>query len=302
MRPMRDSDHSALCVLALLLLHARVTHARTVCDSRPLLKLKDGFTSSGREALREQVRELQQLLIDRGYPSKTDKPFEIDGLSGKMTKAAVEEYQTDHGLLVDAKVGDQTWASLCRDTDSSTPHQPASTVVTTTAASPRPSPNATDAQPAPAPVSGLNCSKWTVPTEVQRIPPFETILSSGPWDARSSPIADTACMLGFNFSAGTRVRVEAHTAAFLYVMEMGADKRGWVSDRAVDLPARSTAPVPSGNGGDPRLNTLEVVGVVAGVVSALIALVGAAGAMVQRKRGSETCCAPWLRQVGERCR
>ena len=55
-----------------------------------------------------EVRQLQQLLISRGYMRKT----ECDGDFGKITKGAVLCYQIEHGLKVDGIVGSETWKSL----------------------------------------------------------------------------------------------------------------------------------------------------------------------------------------------
>jgi peptidoglycan hydrolase-like protein with peptidoglycan-binding domain len=53
------------------------------------------------------VRGLQRMLITRGF-----HPGEIDGRFGPKTKAAVQAFQSDHGLDVDAIVGPKTWDSL----------------------------------------------------------------------------------------------------------------------------------------------------------------------------------------------
>jgi peptidoglycan hydrolase-like protein with peptidoglycan-binding domain len=53
------------------------------------------------------VRGLQRMLIARGFD-----PGEIDGRFGAKTKAAVNAFQSDHGLDVDGIVGPKTWDSL----------------------------------------------------------------------------------------------------------------------------------------------------------------------------------------------
>lgn len=53
------------------------------------------------------VRGLQRMLVTRGFD-----PGEIDGRFGPKTKAAVNAFQSDHGLDVDGIVGPKTWDSL----------------------------------------------------------------------------------------------------------------------------------------------------------------------------------------------
>lgn len=53
------------------------------------------------------VSYLQGLLASKGY-----QPGPVDGLFGPRTHDAVVQYQSDHSLMVDGIVGDQTWASL----------------------------------------------------------------------------------------------------------------------------------------------------------------------------------------------
>jgi peptidoglycan hydrolase-like protein with peptidoglycan-binding domain len=53
------------------------------------------------------VRGLQRMLTTRGFD-----PGEIDGRFGPKTKAAVNAFQSDHGLDVDGIVGPNTWDSL----------------------------------------------------------------------------------------------------------------------------------------------------------------------------------------------
>jgi peptidoglycan hydrolase-like protein with peptidoglycan-binding domain len=58
-------------------------------------------------AHRVAVRGLQRMLLTRDY-----EPGEIDGRFGPKTKAAVQAFQSDHGLDVDGIVGPKTWDAL----------------------------------------------------------------------------------------------------------------------------------------------------------------------------------------------
>ncbi|PID96438.1 MAG: hypothetical protein CSA84_04680 [Actinomycetales bacterium] len=65
----------------------------------------------GRPTLRqgsrgEDVRDLQQLLINHGYW------LDVDGIFGGETARAVRDFQRSKGLTVDGVVGAQTWAAL----------------------------------------------------------------------------------------------------------------------------------------------------------------------------------------------
>lgn len=54
-----------------------------------------------------QVKPLQRLLYAMGYPVTV-----VDGVFGQQTKAALERFQQDRGLTVDAVAGPETWQSL----------------------------------------------------------------------------------------------------------------------------------------------------------------------------------------------
>jgi len=55
------------------------------------------------------VTLLQQQLIKRGYSCGSDG---ADGHFGDATTAAVKQFQRDHGLGVDGRVGEKTWYEL----------------------------------------------------------------------------------------------------------------------------------------------------------------------------------------------
>ena len=54
----------------------------------------------------ERVKELQQLLINAGLSLTADGDF------GSFTKAKVQEFQRNNGLVDDGIVGASTWAAL----------------------------------------------------------------------------------------------------------------------------------------------------------------------------------------------
>jgi peptidoglycan hydrolase-like protein with peptidoglycan-binding domain len=66
--------------------------------SHPLLKSGDHG---------EQVTLLQRLLADQDCD-----PGPIDGIFGKGTQQAVQQYQRSHHLDVDGIAGPQTWKAL----------------------------------------------------------------------------------------------------------------------------------------------------------------------------------------------
>lgn len=57
----------------------------------------------------EEVRELQQLLIDRGYDLGK---WGADGSYGSQTEKAVKQFQKDWDLKQDGICGEKTWATL----------------------------------------------------------------------------------------------------------------------------------------------------------------------------------------------
>jgi hypothetical protein len=72
------------------------------CDPNSPLIL---FGSTG-----PKVEELQQDLTQLGH---SVGPHGIDGIFGPDTRAAVIQFQQEHGLGVDGKVGPQTWGAIC---------------------------------------------------------------------------------------------------------------------------------------------------------------------------------------------
>jgi murein L,D-transpeptidase YcbB/YkuD len=54
----------------------------------------------------EDVKSVQYLLTEQGHP------LVVDGLFGQLTKAAVQAFQSAHGLPADGIVGNQTWPQL----------------------------------------------------------------------------------------------------------------------------------------------------------------------------------------------
>ncbi len=80
--------------------------------------LKQTWFKPGDGGANDHVRHLQSTLnlldyieMDYGinYNKETGK---FDGLFGPSTGDAVRAFQTDHGLMVDGKVGSMTWTAL----------------------------------------------------------------------------------------------------------------------------------------------------------------------------------------------
>lgn len=67
--------------------------------------LDEGDTGTG-------VRELQYLLAFVASFSQAIRPVSIDGIFGRETRAAVEDFQADSGLPVTGVVDEQTWNAL----------------------------------------------------------------------------------------------------------------------------------------------------------------------------------------------
>ena len=71
-----------------------------------------------------EVENLQTMLNNNGYN------LSVDGIFGKKTLAAVQDYQKKNNLTVDGIVGKNTWGSLNGTTSSQTTATPAATGVT----------------------------------------------------------------------------------------------------------------------------------------------------------------------------
>jgi hypothetical protein len=69
------------------------------CDSTPLLE----YGATG-----DEVKLLQKLLQNSG-----NDPGLIDGKFGRNTENAVIKFQEKNGLVIDGKVGPETWSALC---------------------------------------------------------------------------------------------------------------------------------------------------------------------------------------------
>ena len=79
----------------------------SVAHDPPATKLPEAVVPG---ATGPAVRQLQEALISLGLISATDG--NRDGVYGAATQAIVRQFQQAHGLVVDAKVGPQTWRAL----------------------------------------------------------------------------------------------------------------------------------------------------------------------------------------------
>lgn len=73
--------------------------------SRPILRLNDGFNHTSPE-LRDEVKELQTALANKGFTVGADGFFGVD------TEDAVKQFQRAQRLVDDGIVGFKTWAAL----------------------------------------------------------------------------------------------------------------------------------------------------------------------------------------------
>lgn len=68
------------------------------------------YTSNSR--IRSSVRSIQQFLRSSGYTNRVGGPTQVDGKYGPATAYAVKQFQRRLGLVVDGKVGRQTWNAM----------------------------------------------------------------------------------------------------------------------------------------------------------------------------------------------
>ncbi len=73
--------------------------------SHPVLRLNDGKDNTSPD-LRDEVKELQEKLIEHGFS------LEIDGIFGPDTEDGAKSFQRRHNLDDDGIVGPLTWAKL----------------------------------------------------------------------------------------------------------------------------------------------------------------------------------------------
>lgn len=72
-------------------------------------ELKAWRSSQGGDSRFETVEEIQQFLLSQGHDLG---PWGADGVLGKATVAAIQEFQKRHGLVADGIVGRQTRAKM----------------------------------------------------------------------------------------------------------------------------------------------------------------------------------------------
>ncbi|WP_153043200.1 peptidoglycan-binding protein [Xanthomonas nasturtii] len=89
--------------------------------SHQVSKSNDGKLEQGERG--EQVKQLQSQLAQLGAVGRDGKPLKPDGDFGGNTKHAVEQFQREHGLLIDGAAGQQTQAALAKALTQTTPKQ-----------------------------------------------------------------------------------------------------------------------------------------------------------------------------------
>ena len=75
--------------------------------SAEMQQVRVSTRSAGEVKSRPKVRQIQQALANAGFD-----PGPIDGKMGKRTRSAIRTFQSANGLVVDGKVGKQTWGVL----------------------------------------------------------------------------------------------------------------------------------------------------------------------------------------------
>jgi peptidoglycan hydrolase-like protein with peptidoglycan-binding domain len=84
--------------------------AQTLGRGAPRDAMADGLLVQGEKG--EAVKAMQEKLGALGYVGADGKPLVADSDFGRNTRAAVEQFQRDHGLDVDGKAGKQTFGAL----------------------------------------------------------------------------------------------------------------------------------------------------------------------------------------------
>lgn len=84
--------------------------AQTVARSATRDPMADGLLVQGEKG--DAVKAMQEKLGALGYVGADGKPLAADKDFGKNTRAAIEQFQRDHGLEVDGKAGKHTFQAL----------------------------------------------------------------------------------------------------------------------------------------------------------------------------------------------
>lgn len=66
-------------------------------------------------SIRRAVRSVQEILRAEGFKGLSGKSLKLDGSYGPNTAHAVKTFQRRMGLVVDGKVGPQTWKRLGKE-------------------------------------------------------------------------------------------------------------------------------------------------------------------------------------------
>ncbi|MEM7342527.1 MAG: GW dipeptide domain-containing protein [Actinomycetota bacterium] len=92
--------------------------------------------------------------------------------------------------------------------------------------------------------ANVDCSRWTDPTDQQRVSSYGTTIRGGPWNMRRGPSAAAACDRGANSYGGDDVTVYAATGDWAYIHNTDRDDWGWIHRNAL-------ARRPGNTGGSP---------------------------------------------------
>ena len=82
-------------------------HLRSQLENPYYPQFEGPYSTAFRHTYGQNVVFIQLRLYDRGY-----KRIVVDGYYGKLTRKVVKTYQRRHGLVVDGRVGVQTWKAL----------------------------------------------------------------------------------------------------------------------------------------------------------------------------------------------